>query len=98
MAREDIVVLLAQLREARIVQSLEWLERCEAQLLDHLDTFSRKDQLLVLRACASGCQAAGRWLDGLSYAQEALERLSDREEREQIPFLAITGNLYRRLG
>ena len=86
---------VAFLRAAPQVQSVASLERGEALLAEHAGRLSTEELLLALRACASGCQAAGRWLDGLQFAQRALEVCRrDGKSVERIPFLAINGNIH----
>ena len=96
--QQHIDAELAFLRAAPQVQSVTSLERGEALLAEHEERLSPEDLLLVLRACASGCQAAGRWLDGLQFAQRALEACRRSGERskalDRIPFLAINGNIH----
>ncbi len=96
--QQHIDAELAFLRAAPLVQSVASLERGEALLAEHEERLSTDDLLLVLRACASGCQAAGRWLDGLQFAQRALEACRRSGERgkalDRIPFLAINGNIH----
>ncbi len=95
-ARAD--ALLAELRGQAPVQNLTVLAECEQLLIPRLESLAVDDQVRVLQACASGCQAAGRWLDGLRYAQDAIARISERQEADLIPLLAISGNLFRALG
>lgn len=95
-ARAD--ALLAELRAKAPVQNLRVLAECEQLLIPRLESLAVDDQVRVLQACASGCQAAGRWLDGLRYAQDAIARISERQETDLIPLLAISGNLFRALG
>ncbi len=86
---------VAFLRAAPQVQSVASLERGEALLAEHAARLSTDELLLALRACASGCQAAGRWLDGLQFAQRALEVCRrNGKSLERIPFLAINGNIH----
>lgn len=98
LEQQHIDAELAFLRAAPQVQSVASLERGEALLAQHESRLSTEDLLLVLRACASGCQAAGRWLDGLQFAQRALEFCRRSGERgkalDRIPFLAINGNIH----
>ena len=98
LEQQHIDAELAFLRAAPQVQSVASLERGEALLAEHESRLSTDDLLLVLRACASGCQAAGRWLDGLQFAQRALEACRRSGERgkalDRIPFLAINGNIH----
>ena len=67
--QQHIDAELAFLRAAPQVQSVAALLRGEALLALHEEGLSAEELLLVLRACASGCQAAGRWLEGLQFAQ-----------------------------
>ena len=96
--QQHIDAELAFLRAVPQVQSVASLERGEALLATYEERLSTEELLLVLRACASGCQAAGRWLDGLQFAQRALEACRRNGERgkalDRIPFLAINGNIH----
>lgn len=98
LASDAAEVLLAELRARPTVQDVRTLERCEMLLLPRLESLSRNDQVRVLRACASGCQEAGRWLDGLNYAKLALTRLDEAEEKDRIALLAICGDHFRSVG
>ena len=85
----------AYIRAAPQVQSVVSLERGEALLAEHSEQLSADEMLVVLRACASGCQAAGRWLDGLQFAQRGLEVCRrNHKSVDRIPFLAINGNIH----
>lgn len=86
---------LAALREAPQIQSVASLARGEALLNQYQSELDSDELLFVLRVCASGCQAAGRWLDGLQLCRRGLE-IAARLPRhaEKIPFLAITGNIH----
>ena len=96
--QQHIDAELVFLRAAPQVQSVTSLERAEALLTEHEERLSVDELLLVLRVCASACQAAGRWLDGLQFAQRALELCRRSGERvkavDRIPFLAINGNIH----
>ena len=96
--QQHIDAELAFFRAVPQVQSVASLERGEALLAAHEARLLPEDLLLVLRVCASGCQAAGRWLDGLQFAQKALEACRRSGERgkalDRIPFLAINGNIH----
>ncbi len=93
--QQHIAAELAFLRAAPQVQSVASLLRGEALLAEHGERLSNSEMLIVLRACASGCQAAGRWLDGLQFAQRALEICTrDGRSVDRIPFLAISGNIH----
>ncbi len=93
--QQHIAAELAFLRSAPHVRSVAALERGEALLAEHAEQLSPDETLLVLRACASGCQAAGRWLDGLKFAQRGQEICrSNRKSIDRIPFLAINGNIH----
>ena len=96
--QQHIDAELAFLRAAPQVQSVAALERGEALLAAHEASLSAEELLLVFRACASGCQAAGRWLEGLQFAQRGLEACRRSGERgkavDRIPFLAINGNIH----
>ncbi len=98
LEQQHIDAELAFLRALPRVQSVAALERGEALLAAHEARLSTEDLLLVLRCCASGCQSAGRWLDGLQFAQRALEACRRSGERgkalDRIPFLAINGNIH----
>ena len=96
--QQHIDAEIAFLRAAPQVQSVAALLRGEALLAAHEASLSTEELLLVLRACASGCQAAGRWLEGLQFAQRGLEACRRSGERgkavDRIPFLAINGNIH----
>ena len=93
--QQHIDAELAYLRAAPHVRSVAALERGEALLTEHSRQLSTDETLLVLRACASGCQAAGRWLDGLNFAQRGQEVCrSNGKSIARIPFLAINGNIH----
>ena len=86
---------LAALRASPQVQSVASLERGEALLALHEQGLSVDELLLVLRTCASGCQAAGRWLEGLQFAQRGLDVCRRNSKSvDRIPFLAINGNIH----
>jgi diguanylate cyclase (GGDEF)-like protein len=95
IGQQHIEAELAFLRAAPQVQSVASLERGEVLLAEYGERLSTDEMLLVLRVCASGCQAAGRWLDGLQFAQRALD-ICGRDGRsvDRIPFLAICGNIH----
>lgn len=99
--QQHIDAELAFLRSAPQVQSVSSLERCELLLAEHTERLSADELLLLLRICASGCQAAGRWLDGLQFAQRGLELCRNnggsgrpRKAMDRVPFLAINGNIH----
>ena len=93
--QQHIDAELAFLRAAPQVQSVASLERGEALLAEYAERLSTDELLIALRACASGCQGAGRWLDGLQFAQRALEACRrNAKSVERIPFLAIIGNIH----
>ncbi len=94
-SRALVDVELAALRGASQVQSVASLARGETLLNTHQDQLSVDELLFVLRVCASGCQAAGRWLDGLQLCRRGLE-IANRlqKQRDKIPFLAITANIH----
>jgi diguanylate cyclase (GGDEF)-like protein len=93
--QQHIDAELAYLRAAPHVRSVAALERGEALLTEHSRQLSTDETLLVLRACASGCQAAGRWLDGLNFVQRGQEVCrSNGKSIARIPFLAINGNIH----
>ncbi len=93
-SRALVEAALAALRSAPQVQSVVSLERGESLLSGFQDQLSGDELLFVLRICASGCQAAGRWLDGLQFCRRGLEIASrSQKQSTKIPFLAITGNI-----
>ena len=86
---------LAALRDAPQVQSVASLARGEVLLNQYQSELQTSELLFVLRVCASGCQAAGRWLDGLQLCRRGLEIAGRMQKQsEKIPFLAITGNIH----
>lgn len=86
---------LAALRDAPQVQSVASLARGEILLNQYPGELDADELLFVLRICASGCQAAGRWLDGLQLCRRGLEVAARiQKQAEKIPFLAITGNIH----
>lgn len=93
--RGHIDIELAALRASPQVQSVASLERGEALLRDYAEQLSVDETLYVLRLCASGCQGAGRWLEGLQLCSRGND-LAARHHRHQdkIAFLAITGNIH----
>ncbi len=93
--RGHIDIELAALRAAPQVQSVASLERGEALLKDFSEHLSFDETLYVLRVCASGCQAAGRWLEGLQLCRRGIELAArNHKHQERISFLAITGNIH----
>ena len=99
--QQHIDAELALLRASPQLQSVSSLERGEQLLAEHAERLSIDESLLVLRICASGCEAAGRWLDGLQFAQRGLElclRKSSlggpRNAMDRVPFLQINGNIH----
>lgn len=97
--RQHIEAELAELRSSPQVQSVEALERGEALLTGYQDQLSTDELLFVLRLCSSGCQAAGRWLDGLQLCKRGLDTAArTHRNSEKIPFLAIAGNIHMFLG
>ena len=99
--QQHIDAELAWLRASPQVQSVSSLERGELLLAEHTERLSFDELLLVLRVCASGCQAAGRWLDGLQFAQRGLElcrrnggAAGSGKAMDRVPFLAINGNIH----
>lgn len=93
--RGHIDIELAALRASPQVQSVASLERGEALLRDYAEQLSVDETLYVLRLCASGCQGAGRWLEGLQLCSRGND-LAARHHRHQdkIAFFAITGNIH----
>ncbi len=93
--RQHIDAELAALRSAPQVQSVASLERGEALLSGYQDELSIDETIYLLRICASGSQAAGRWLEGLQIARRGIE-LATRNHKlaDKIPLLAITGNIH----
>lgn len=86
---------LAALRDAPQVQSVASLARGEVLLNQYQSELDPDELLFVLRICASGCQAAGRWLDGLQLCRRGLDIAAKiSKQAEKIPFLAITGNIH----
>lgn len=93
--RSHIDAELAVLRAAPQVQSVASLERGETLLTDFADHLTFDETLYVLRVCASGCQAAGRWLDGLQLCRRGIDlAVRNHKHQEKIAFLAITGNIH----
>ena len=99
--RQHIDAELALLRVSPQVQSVSLLARCELLLAEHTERLSSDEMLLVLRVCASGCHAAGRWLDGLQFGQRGLELCrrnsgsgGPSKAMDRVPFLAINGNIH----
>ena len=93
--RGHIDAELALLHAAPQVQSVASLEHGEALLKDYQDHLSFDETLYVLRICASGCQAAGRWLDGLQLCRRGIDLATrNHKHQERIAFLAISGNIH----
>ncbi|MBL8309456.1 MAG: GGDEF domain-containing protein [Burkholderiales bacterium] len=87
---------LDALRAGPQVQSIDALGRAE-NLLDGVAAphLSNDELQYALRLAASGCQSAGRWLDGLQFARRLLELAQrDRNPAAKIPALAITSNIH----
>ena len=93
--RSHVDAELAALHAAPQLQSVASLALGEALLNDYAEQLSADETLYVLRMCASGCQAAGRWLDGLQFCRRGIE-LATRSHKlsEKIAFLAISGNIH----
>jgi diguanylate cyclase (GGDEF)-like protein len=93
--RSHVDAELAALRAAPQVQSVDSLERGEALLKDYQEHLSVDETLYVLRICASGCQSAGRWLDGLQFCRRGIDLATrNHKSADKIAFLAITGNIH----
>ena len=93
--RGHIDVELAALRAAPQVQCVASLERGEALLKHYSEHLSFDEMLYVLRMCASGCQGAGRWLEGLQLCRRGIDlAVRNHKHQEKIAFLAITGNIH----
>ena len=94
-SRRHVETELTELRAMPQVLNVAALERGEALLAGFHGDLSTDETLYVLRLCASGCQAAGRWLEGLQFARRGLD-LATREHkvRDKIPLLAISGNIH----
>ena len=93
--RGYIDIELAALRAAPQAQSVASLERGEALLKDYSEHLSVDETLYVLRLCASGCQSAGRWLEGLQLCRRGIDlAVRNHKHQERIAFLAITGNIH----
>ena len=93
--RGHIDVELAALRAAPQVQCVASLERGEALLKHYSEHLSFDETLYVLRMCASGCQGAGRWLEGLQLCRRGIDlAVRNHKHQEKIAFLAITGNIH----
>jgi diguanylate cyclase (GGDEF)-like protein len=93
--KRHVVTELAALRAAPQLQNVAALERGEKLLQDYVQYLMIDETLFVLRLCASGCQAAGRWLDGLQFARRGIEMATLRQRvPEHIAFLAISGNIH----
>jgi diguanylate cyclase len=98
-SRRHIDDELSLLRAAPQMQCATSVPRCEALLADHHSALTTDEMLYVLRVGASGCQAAGRWLEGLQWARRGVNIAStQRKHADKIPFLAITGNIHSFLG
>lgn len=83
------------MRAAPHVQDLASLERSEALLNEHSEHLSFDETLYVLRICALGCQAAGRWLQGLQLCRRGIDLAArNHKHQDKIAFLAITGNIH----
>jgi diguanylate cyclase (GGDEF)-like protein len=90
-----IDIELAALRAAPQVQCVASLERGEALLKHYSEHLSFDETLYVLRVCASGCQGAGRWLEGLQLCRRGIDlAVRNHKHQEKIAFLAITGNIH----
>lgn len=93
--RQFIDAELFALRSAPQMQSVASLERGEVLLSGYQDELSVDETIYLLRICASGSQAAGRWLEGLQIARRGIELAArNYKPAEKIPFLAITGNIH----
>ncbi len=93
--RKYVDAELSALRAAPQVQSVTSLGRGEVLLKDYQEHLSVDETLYVLRLCASGCQAAGRWLDGLQMSRRGIDLATRNHKlRDKIAFLAITGNIH----
>jgi diguanylate cyclase (GGDEF)-like protein len=93
--RRFVETELAALHNAPQVQSVASLARGEVLLTQYHNELDPIEVLFVMRVCASGCQAAGRWLDGLQFCRRGLEMaVKMQQPAEKIPFLAITGNIH----
>ena len=93
--RGYIDIELAALRAAPQVQRVASLDRGEALLKDYSEHLSFDETLYVLRLCASGCQGAGRWLEGLQLCRRGIDlAVRNHKHREKIAFLTITGNIH----
>ena len=93
--RGYVDIELAAMRAASQVQSVESLERGEALLKAYSEHLSFNETLYVLRMCASGCQGAGRWLEGLQLCRRGIDlAVRNHKHQEKIAFLAITGNIH----
>ena len=94
-SRRHVEAELAALRALPQVLNVAALERGEALLTGHHGDLSTDETLYVLRLCASGCQAAGRWLEGLQFARRGLDlAIREHKVRDKIPLLAISGNIH----
>ncbi len=99
MSRRSIDAELALLRAAPQLQCAASVPRCEALLANCREQMSVEETLFVLRIGASGCQAAGRWLEGLRMAQRGVDLATQKHKLpEKITFLAIIGNVHSFLG
>ncbi len=99
MSRRSIDAELALLRAAPQLQCAASVPRCEALLAIYREQLSLDESLYVLRIGASGCQAAGRWLDGLRMAQRGADLATLKHKPpDKIAFLAIIGNVHSFLG
>ena len=99
LSRRSIDAELALLLAAPQLQCAASVLRCEALLANHQEQMSFDETLYVLRVGASGCQAAGRWLDGLRMAQRGVDLATLKHKLpDKIAFLAIIGNVHSFLG
>ena len=93
--RQHIDIELAALHVAPQVQSVESLERGEALLKTYSEHLSFDETLYVLRQCASSCQGAGRWLEGLQLCRRGVDlAVRNHKHQERIAFLTITSNIH----
>lgn len=86
---------LAVMRAETQPQSVAALARGEALLKDYGEQLSFDETLYVLSVCASGCQSAGRWLEGLRLCRRGID-LAARHHRypEKMAFLVIAGHVH----
>ena len=83
------------MRVASHAQSVESLARGEDLLKHYSEHLSFDETHFVLRMCASGCQSAGRWLEGLQLCRRGIDLATrNHKHQEKIAFLTIIGSIH----